>query len=281
MNRTTTTFAEPAAASRGLLLTLLGTYVHRRQGSVWSGGLVALLGEFGIAPGAGRVALGRLVQRDLLAPTKRGRLVHYTLTPRAVALLEEGDRRIFSFGTVIKPLSEWTIVWHALSDEFRVERARLGRRLRFLGFGSVQDGVWLAPHDRENDVRGLARELEAEDHVTMLLARSVPSVSLRPLITRTWDLETIASRLETFIDTHSVNAEKSARLDDRGAFKVRTQAAHTFRQLPQFDPELPDDLLPVGPIRREAVALFHRLHESLREPSERYFDAVTDPEGAK
>ncbi len=110
----------------------------------------------------------------------------------------------------------------------------------------------------------------------------MPSVSLKPLITRTWDLETIASRLETLVDTHSVNAEKSARLNNRGAFKVRTQAAHTFRQLPQFDPELPDDLLPVGPIRREAVGPFHRLpHESLREPSERYFDAVTDPEGAK
>ncbi len=29
-----------------------------------------------------------------------------------------------------------------------LERQRLALRLRFLGFGSLQDGVWISPRDR-------------------------------------------------------------------------------------------------------------------------------------
>src|SRR5581483_10747891 len=63
-----------------LVITLLGAYVHPREATVWSGGLVQLLGEFGFSTGAARVALARLVRRDLLEPRRDGRLVHYALT---------------------------------------------------------------------------------------------------------------------------------------------------------------------------------------------------------
>jgi phenylacetic acid degradation operon negative regulatory protein len=77
-----------APAPQDLVLTLLGAHhVPREHGTVWSGGLVRLLAEFGFSEGAARVALSRLVARDLLAPAKRGRHVHYTLTPRTLTVL--------------------------------------------------------------------------------------------------------------------------------------------------------------------------------------------------
>src|SRR5918996_4936871 len=94
--------AQVAVAVRGqpqeLVLTFFGAYVHPRDRAVWSGGLVALLGDFGISPGAARVALTRLAARGRLDRTKAGRLVHYSATPPTAAVLAEGDARIFSLG---------------------------------------------------------------------------------------------------------------------------------------------------------------------------------------
>src|SRR5436305_14719654 len=87
-----------APAPQDLVISLLGAHVNPRRRAVWSGGLVRLLDEFGFSNGAARVALNRLVARDLLARNKNGRLVHYTLTPRTVQVLAEGDRRTFSLG---------------------------------------------------------------------------------------------------------------------------------------------------------------------------------------
>src|SRR5918996_6291016 len=133
--------AQVAVAVRGqpqeLVLTFFGAYVHPRDRAVWSGGLVTLLGEFGISPGAARVALTRLAARGMLDRAKAGRLVHYSITPRTAAILAEGDARIFSFGLASDNGDVWTVLWHAIPEDRRLDRARLTRRLRFLGFGAV------------------------------------------------------------------------------------------------------------------------------------------------
>src|ERR1041384_8002853 len=137
-------------------MTLLGAYVpDREQALVWAGGLVALLTEFGSTQNAARVALSRMVQRDLLEREREGRLVRYRLTRRTRDALAEGDRRIFRRGErtdATEPPVCWTVLWHAIPDERRDARRRLAARLRFLGFGPVQDGLWVAPRDREAEV---------------------------------------------------------------------------------------------------------------------------------
>ena len=86
------------AQPQDLVMTFLGAYLVPHDRLVWSGGLVTLLGDFGFSTGASRVALARMVRRGGLERLRSGRLVSYRPTPRTVALLEEGDRRIFSLG---------------------------------------------------------------------------------------------------------------------------------------------------------------------------------------
>src|SRR6185503_7985782 len=149
-----------AAQPQDLVMTFLGAYATPRDRPIWSGGLVTLLGDFGFSTGASRVALSRMVGRGSLERERSGRLVSYRPTPRTIALLEEGDRRIFSLGREPHRAELWTVLWHAIPEERRVERARLSRRLRFLGFGSVQDGMWISPHDRESEVVSLIASLD-------------------------------------------------------------------------------------------------------------------------
>jgi phenylacetic acid degradation operon negative regulatory protein len=260
-----------------LVTTLAGAYIEPRgTRQVWSGGLVALLGEFGFSPGAARIALARMVRAGLLRPTKRGRLVHYTLTPRMIAILADGDRRIFSIGSVDSVgqqsiADQWTVLWQAIPDESRAARERLVRRLRFLGFGSLQDGTWIAPHDRERAALALLDELGVSRHAGLLLGRPSLALDARGLVDRIWDLDALAKRYRAFVDQFA-DAPAST---DRDAWRLRTRLVHTFRQFALIDPELPADLVAAPEDRSAAIELFHTRYPALAPAAQRYFDEVT------
>lgn len=260
-----------------LVMTLLGAFVVPHDRLVWSGGLVTLLGEFGFSAGAARVALARMVHRGTLDRQKSGRLVSYRPTPRAIALLEEGDRRIFSLGREAHSAELWTVLWHAIPEERRLERARLARRLRFLGFGSVQDGTWISPHDREREVVALVDELSVAGYAGVMLGRPAGSLDFGALVSRAWDLDALDERYRGFVDEFAPHARAGGRrrMDDREAFLLRTRLVHVFRRFPALDPELPDDLMRAPRHREEAVTLFHRLYELLAPAAQRHFDAET------
>jgi phenylacetic acid degradation operon negative regulatory protein len=290
-----------------LLVTILGTYVRPFGDRVWSGGLVVLLGELGFSEGAARVALTRLVRRGLIVRMREGRLVHYRLTPRADRLLREGDRRIFSFGDPCDDGGRWTVLWYQLPEDRRLERSGLARRLRFLGFGSVQDSVWVAPHDHSREVAKLLDELQLADSATVFVAGVRAMRGLPMLVSRAWDLSGLVDRYEAFcaefqpvgrraavgvdggavdggaVDGRAVDGGRvdggadagvGAGLSDREAFALRTRVAHQFRGFPLLDPELPEELAPMSGVRQRAVQTFHALHGGLAKASQRHFDAV-------
>lgn len=263
-------------APQDLVLTLLGAHHRPREGgSVWSGGLVRLLAEFGFSAGAARVALNRLVGRDLLRRTKHGRHVSYALTPRTVAILAEGDRRIFTLGERPRTETTWTVLWHSIPEDRRIARTRLISRLRFLGFGSVQDGTWLAPHDHEEELATLLTELDVAEHAGVLLGRPAVSMDFGAFVTRVWDLDALARRYRAFVE----QCPDDVGVDDRTALVLRTRLVHTFREFAALDPELPEDLVPAPEHRAEALRRFHEVYPALAAAAQRHYDAVTNPDG--
>jgi phenylacetic acid degradation operon negative regulatory protein len=265
-------FDEPLQP-QDLVVTMLGTYVRPFARPVWSGGLVTLLAEFGFSDGAARAALTRLVRRDLIARVRSGRLVHYRLTARCERLLIEGDGRIFTLGRLPADPGPWTALWHQIPEDRRLERTRLGRRLRFLGFGSVQDSVWVAPHDHSAEVVELLGELGVAEHATVFVASVRDGPGLPALVARAWDLSGLEERYEAFCSEFCRYSEAS--LGDQEAFAIRTRMTHVFRAFAQLDPELPDELAPLSGPRSRAADIFDALYESLAPGSQRHFDAVT------
>jgi phenylacetic acid degradation operon negative regulatory protein len=259
-----------------LALTIFGAYLREPDHLAWSGGMVELLGDFGFSTEAARAALNRLAGRRLITRVRRGREVHYRLTARAQELLEEGDRRIFGFGR--EPAADgWTVLWHFLPDQMRVERSRLATRLRFLGFGAIQDATWVAPHDREHEVQALVRSLGIADHTTVMIGEPVRALGVGGLIANVWDLAAVADGYEAFVEEFQPYRQARARqrLSDREAFRVRTGALHQFRRFPSVDPELPDELMVRPKLRPRAVETFDAVYHGLREPAARHVAAVT------
>jgi phenylacetic acid degradation operon negative regulatory protein len=260
-----------------LIVTMLGVYVRPFGDRVWSGGLVVLLGELGFSEGAARVALTRLVRRGLITRLRDGRLVHYRLTRRADRLLAEGDRRIFSLGQVHESEGDWTVLWHQIPEDRRLERSRLARRLRFLGFGSVQDSLWVSPHDHSDEVTALLTELDVAGFATLFTAHPDSVVGLPALVSRAWDLSGLVERYDAFYAEFSAWCPRRAvaSLADAEAFSLRTLLIHQFRGFPLIDPELPERLAPLRAARERAAETFHELYEGLAPASQRHFEATT------
>src|ERR1700761_3117903 len=91
-----------------LLLTLLGDYWWQRTEPLPSAAIVALLAEFGVSDSAARAALSRLTRNGLLVTSRNGRRTYVRLSARAAGILDDGARRIFSFGA---PASPWDGMW--------------------------------------------------------------------------------------------------------------------------------------------------------------------------
>ena len=133
----------------------------RLGGRCGRGGLVMLLREFGFSDGAGCAAPTRLVRRDLIAPREVRATRALQPDPAVRAAADRGRRPDLHAGPAPREHrpGAWTVLWHQIPEDRRLERARLGRRLRFLGFGSVQDSVWVSPHDHRDEVAQLLVEL--------------------------------------------------------------------------------------------------------------------------
>lgn len=255
-----------------LVLTLLADNVRHRLDLVWSGGLVQLLELFGFSIGASRVAFSRLARRRLIARVKEGRQVYYELTERAERVLREGDERIFGFGRQHLDPSMVTVVWHNLPENRRLERGRLARRLRFLGFGSPQDGTWVAVGKRDVQALRLIDELAVDGFATVLCAQPAEGSDLSALVSSTWDLEGLENLYERFVTMFDGVDPASVAGDE--AFRLRTQVIYNFRQFVALDPELDGVLGPDTEHRQRAIELFHHLYDALAPAALAYFDDV-------
>jgi phenylacetic acid degradation operon negative regulatory protein len=270
-----------SGGSQDVTITVLGSHLRRAGARVWSGGMVSLIGEFGLSSEAARAALSRLVIKGVLERHRDGRRVNYALTPAAQALLAEGDRRIFGFGRRAPGAEAWTLVWHGIPEGLRAERSRLASRLRFLGFGPLQDATWIAASDREEEVRSLCAQLNVEPFVSVFLARMARGSEAAILASRAWDLEGLPPRYDAFVEKFGPLAEPGAieALTDREAFVIRTRLMHAFRDFVLRDPELPEPIAPLHDLRLRAVGVFDAAYEGLAAAAERHFEEVAGTSG--
>ena len=262
-------------------MSLLGAYGRDERRIIWSGGLVQIMQTFGFSKAGSRIALTRSVHRGLLRPVRDGRLTYYALTPKMLAAIREGDQRIFALGRRRSPHEPWTLLWHFIPPDQRHERTHFARRLRFMGFGSPHDGVWLTPHDREQEVYALAQELGVSEHCSLLVGREGAELKIEHLVRRTWDLEQLTDQYAAFITEfepfRTVRAQKQMHGVD--ALHLHMAVAHRFRVFTSIDPVVPRAMMPRPQVRDRAIALFDRIYTGMSAAARSYFDEVAQRDG--
>jgi phenylacetic acid degradation operon negative regulatory protein len=258
-----------------VILGLFGEYVTSEH-SAWSGGLVQALGDLGFSPAASRVALNRVVARDLLAPTKRGRFVFYEITPRLQLVHEDGRKRIFSQTPTPHWNGDWTVVWYNIPDGQRLQRARLGRWLNLRGFGAIQDGTWIAPGAQAEAVTALASRLGISANIVVVVGQLADGISVRATVDRAWRIEDLTKIYDDFVNAFErfTDQREVSCLAKREAFVVRTRLIEIFRQATTFDPGLPDSVLGISWRRSDAVRCFNKAEKFLHASASAYFRAI-------
>jgi phenylacetic acid degradation operon negative regulatory protein len=260
-----------ATRTQDLVFTLYGDYLLPRGGTAWIGSLIELLGRLDVSEQAVRSAASRMARKGWLSSEKCGRHSYYSLTPKAVSLLEEGARQIFNL-----PQDEWDGNWYlityAFSDEQTRKRHRLRNRLSWIGFGQLNNGTMISPRYNGREVNATLCDLEAHSHVHLFRARSINGQDNDALARESWDLEELGRRYEQFVTKYQPQFERDLQVHQNGKspslshyFQQRFWLMHEYRYFPFHDPYLPSELLPEGWMGNAAATLFQKYHSILQE----------------
>lgn len=267
---------------QALIFTLFGDYIRARGGRIWIGSLVELLSLFGVSEQAVRTTVSRMARGGWLENERVGGVSFYALTCRAEQTLDEGAARIFQ--APLEPAA-WDHCWHlvtySIPEELRQARDTLRRELAWRGFGMLANTVWISAHSQQAWVDQLAARLGIHDQVFQFTAGFQGPRSEQELAARCWDLESINAAYAQFIAKHRAlfldcqqRPDGDAAWDAAECFVRRFTLIHEYRRFPFRDPHLPLELVPQEWCGTKATDLFHKYHQLLAEPANRYFDSV-------
>jgi phenylacetic acid degradation operon negative regulatory protein len=185
-------------------------------------------------------------------------------------MLQDGARRIYSFGEPRDWDGRWLVVVVRVPEQRREVRHQLRTQLAWAGFGSLGGGLWISPHvEREADLRVAVSGNGVAD-VLSFHAVMGGLQEPRRVVEEAWDLGAIAARYRDF-------AGRYRRLRPSGeeaTFRAQTELVHDWRKFPFLDPDLPDEILPARWPREAAHRLFADRHEAWSRPAQRFFSGL-------
>jgi phenylacetic acid degradation operon negative regulatory protein len=256
---------------QSVVFTLFAEHILDHKLALYAGSCIEVLERLGITEHATRSTLARMVRRGLLEGQRRGRKLYFAMTPRCVALLEDGRQRIWKTGAVnTSHAPTWTMLTFSLPEAWRRKRYDLRSQLTWAGFGPLQNGAWLAPS--EVDVAPIIKALGLAQYVRAFHVQPAPPTDAASVIRESFDLDSLAARYRTFSTTWKVPAARD--LSDPLVLTLRlsTQWLRIIRE----DPRVPLHLLPANWPAIEAQRLFRSLHGSQRKASERIAGELFD-----
>ena len=244
---------------QSLMLNFLGLYVFGRDIAVSSGSVIDVFRRVDVSEEAVRTTLTRMSARGLLTKHRNGRKVYFGLTARASDVLRDGERRIWHKGAVnLDWDGTWTLVGFSLPEGRRGDRHDLRTQLQWAGFGLLQNGLWIAPG--EKDVASIAVELGLLDHVTVFTARHAKPTEDADLAHRAFDVAAIGDRYRAFLCRWG-EGERSLPDDLARQLVLHSDWLDLVRQ----DPHLPAVLLAPDWPAIQAEQLFQTLATRYRE----------------
>jgi phenylacetic acid degradation operon negative regulatory protein len=264
-----------SARLRHLIITVYGLYARSDGGWLSVAALIRLLGDLGVDEPAVRSAISRLKRRGILEARRQEGSAGYQLSAEALAILQEGDARIFRRRRAVLG-DGWLLAVFSVPEAERHRRHVLRSELTRLGFGMVAPGVWIVPAHPDDATAETLRRLGLDSYADLFHADHLAFGEPADKIRDWWDLDDLELRYKAFIQAY----EPTLRRYEDGiggaghAFADYVRVVTDWRQLPYLDPGLPAELLPAGWAGLRAAEDFFALRALLEEPARVYVQRV-------
>ena len=255
---------------RHLILTLVGLYARGDANGLSVRSLIALMADLDVDAAATRSSVSRLKKRGVLEPARIDGQAGYALSGTALAVLREGDARIWS-----RPRASvedgWLVVVFSVPEAERGKRHELRSQLTRLGFGTAAPGVWVAPGTAYDETLAALERQDLASYTELFRGDYLGSGTTATRVAEWWDLPSIAALYEEFLAEHSGVVPVA---DPARAFAAYVPMLTAWRRLPYLDPGIPLALLPDGWPGEKAGHLFATLDDRLREPAATHAHAL-------
>jgi phenylacetic acid degradation operon negative regulatory protein len=272
----------PEHSPRHLIVSVFGLYArddratrtgHRANWlSVRS--LIALMEELDVDAAATRSSVSRLKKRGVLESDRVDGQAGYHLSASALAVLQEGDARIWS-----RPRASvddgWLVVVFSVPEAQREKRHELRSLLTRLGFGTAAPGVWVTPGTGYDETLAALDRAGLTSYTELFRGGYLGSGPVETRVAEWWDLPAIAALYDEFVAEHR-GLTRLRSPDPARAFTAYVPMLTAWRRLPYLDPGIPLALLPRGWPGVRAGERFSDLDGRLREPAAKHARALIE-----
>ncbi len=256
---------------RQLIVTIYGLYARQEHNWLSVAALVRLMADLGIDSQPVRSSVYRLKKRGILRSLAMSGAAGYALSVDALAILKEGDARIFRDHRA-SAADGWVVAVFSVPERDRDKRHELRARLTQLGFGTVAPGVWVAPRHVAAEAETVLARHGLGGYVDLFGAEHIGFADVGSKIGDWWNLGELTALYDAFTERFAAVARGPARTlgTDRDSFAAYVPMLTTWRRLPYRDPGLPLELLPHPWSGETAAALFADLNAQLAGPARRH-----------
>ena len=265
-----------SARLRHLIVTVYGLYARSDGGWLSVATLIRLLADLGVDEPAVRSAISRLKRRGILEARRQEGSAGYQLSAEALAILREGDARIFRRRRAVLA-DGWLLAVFSVPEAERHRRHVLRSELTRLGFGMVAPGVWIVPAHPDDATAETLQRLGLDSYADLFHADHLAFGDPADKVGRWWDLDELQGRYFAFSQAYEpvlARLQRNGPCRDGEAFAQYVRVLTDWRQLPYLDPGLPAELLPAGWIGIRAAEEFFALRSMLEEPARAYVTSV-------
>lgn len=187
----------------------------------------------------------RLVRSGQLSREGRGKGATYRLTEKGEQRVRE---RISKY--LVDPVpwdGRWRMVVYDIEESERRMRNKLRRFLKSLGFGMLQQSIWVSPYPVRTALEEFLQESGMKDVVLVVEADYVGGWGHRELASRVWDVARLQEKYSAF------------RQRCEFAKEVDQTLRREYEWLVVHDPFLPNELTAIEDIRKKALRAYEQL----------------------
>jgi phenylacetic acid degradation operon negative regulatory protein len=231
--------------------------------------------EHGFTAGAVRAAVLRVTQQGWLETRRKGDKSTYALTERGRRRMEEAAERIYKFKREQWD-GKWRLIVYNIPEKKRELRAQVRQELKWLGWGSLSNSLWITPNNIVEITKEHLRPYRINRHIEIFEADHLAFSSEQELVKQCWDWAEIEGRHEEFISLYKPRLEEALRekITPETAFVEKTRLVHEYRKFLFIDPRLPAELSPAQTGGEEVSRQFLDYYTLLHEKSLDFFEEI-------